>query len=88
MPFGWPIGIKSGGSVVTRNKVKFSISIKDLAIHFEGDQQTGQSVQEGVQESLEHLLSAPSRILGIEDKSTVDATDVRPAKRKRRASPV
>jgi hypothetical protein len=46
-------------------KTKFKISIKELAIEFEGDRESGQEIQNGVQQSILGLIGAHGDVLAI-----------------------
>lgn len=68
--------------MVTR-KVKFSMSIKEIHVDFEGSQELGQQIQQGVQQALGSLVNTQSRLLAAtpEPKQVIDALvqDVQPA---------
>ena len=50
-------------------KVKFNISIKELQIEFEGTQEVGQQIQQGVTQALGGLMNAQARLLAARDDS-------------------
>jgi hypothetical protein len=50
--------------MVTR-KTKFSISIEKLQIEFEGSQEVGQQIQQGVQQAIGGLMNTQARLLAM-----------------------
>jgi len=61
--------------MVTR-KTKFSISIEKLQIEFEGSQELGQQIHQGVTQAIGGLMNAQARLLSVRGDSprVVDAT--------------
>lgn len=60
--------------MVTR-KVKFNISMKEIRIEFEGTQELGQQIQQGVTQALGGLMNAQARLLAARNDTprVVDA---------------
>jgi hypothetical protein len=48
---------------MVNRKVKFKISVKELAFEFEGDAETGQRLQQGIQDSLGTIIDMPGRVV-------------------------
>jgi hypothetical protein len=53
--------------MVTR-KTKFSISIEKVKIEFEGSQELGQQIHQGVQQAIGGLMNTQTRLLSIRDQ--------------------
>lgn len=50
-------------------KVKFTVSVKELKLEFEGTQLEAHDVQHGLQQTLGGLLNTPARLLGREENA-------------------
>lgn len=53
---------------MSTRKTKFSISVKELEIQFEGSQEVGQQFQQGVQQVLGGLINAQGRMMALREQ--------------------
>jgi hypothetical protein len=53
---------------MTRKQIKFKFSAKEVSFEFEGDLETGERVQKGVQQSLAKLIDTPALVLPSANK--------------------
>jgi hypothetical protein len=56
-------------------KVKFRVSVKELAFEYEGDMEMGQRLQKGIQASLSHIIETPNRILPAPEVVNAEALE-------------
>jgi hypothetical protein len=72
---------------VAERKIKFKISVKELAVEFEGDILTAERIQQQVTGALNNLATAPNRLLDTgRPQPAADIIDVQPRRRRRRRS--
>jgi hypothetical protein len=61
-----------------RKQIKFKFSAKELSFEYEGDLETGERLQKGIQESLGKLINTSSRVLPSSSQGDVIDAEVVP----------
>jgi hypothetical protein len=73
---------------MVNRKIKFKISLKELAVEFEGDIQTAERFQQQVTGAINNLATASNRLLSSgQQQAATDVIDVSPTRRRRRRRP-
>ena len=68
------------GKIMVTQKTKFSISIEKLEIKFEGTQERGQQIQQGVTNALGSLLNTQAHLLSTREEPIEVVPETVPAK--------